>query len=100
MDIQEKLNEEDDDIFLFNISETSPGGIGVITEFVDTYSNDPRNFFRLIESSLKENEFELSDIQLQRILKILSNEETTLASNVYDFRNSNQFSRNQKHLKE
>ena len=51
------------------MSETSPGGIGLVDEFISKYSEDPRKFFRLIESELKENEFELTDTQLQSILK-------------------------------
>ena len=51
LDIYKTGSKDDEDSFTFNISEVSPGGIGIIDEFITNYSEDPRNFFFFINSN-------------------------------------------------
>jgi len=56
----------------FIISEISPGGLGIIENFINLYSEDPRSFFSSIHSFFFENDSELNDFQLRKVLKELS----------------------------
>jgi hypothetical protein len=53
------------------ITETSPGGSGLIEEFLESYSRDPRRFFSLVRTALEQSEFELTDHQLELVLEHL-----------------------------
>ena len=86
IDIHKSKDSKEDEFSIY-ICETSPGGIGVIDAFVEIYSQDPRNFFRLMRSSLNENELELNDQQLQKILKLLCSD-NIIKDKVYNFRQS------------
>jgi hypothetical protein len=50
------------------ISETSPGGNGLIEAFTQSFNNEPGLFYKLLHSSLEANEFEVVDEQLTRYL--------------------------------
>ncbi|GAB6179923.1 hypothetical protein JCM14036_12420 [Desulfotomaculum defluvii] len=52
------------------ITETTSGGGGVIEEIFRRYSDDPRRFFRLVESVLGPSDFELVDSELTRLLNL------------------------------
>jgi hypothetical protein len=54
------------------ISETSPGGTGIVENLVARYAEDPRRFYALLTAALQPNEHELVDYQLVKILKGLS----------------------------
>jgi hypothetical protein len=43
------------------ITEKTPGGSGLIEEFLIKYSEDPRRFFSMVRASLEIGEFELID---------------------------------------
>jgi hypothetical protein len=58
--------ESDADIW---ISEVAPGGNGQIEEALQRYVEDPRRFYRLMTSALRENDFALGDFQLCRFLE-------------------------------
>ncbi len=49
-------------------SERSPGGNGLIEEFMRRYAEDPRRFFAVARANLGMSEFELIDHQLCRLL--------------------------------
>jgi DEAD/DEAH box helicase/Helicase conserved C-terminal domain len=51
------------------LCETVPGGGGVLQRVFARYAEDPRRFFRLIESALRPSDFELVDAELRRVLK-------------------------------
>jgi hypothetical protein len=51
------------------LSETTPGGGGVLERVFARYAEDPRRFFRLVESALRPSDFELVDSELSRILE-------------------------------
>lgn len=51
------------------ITETSIGGCGVIEEIMHRYHEDPRRFFRLVESALDPSELELINSELTRCLE-------------------------------
>lgn len=57
------------------ITENSPGGSGLIEEFLRSYSEDPRRFFSLVRTSLEMGEFELIDHQLKGLLRIMVDNE-------------------------
>ncbi|MEK9986333.1 MAG: hypothetical protein VW879_16470, partial [Opitutae bacterium] len=50
------------------ISEAVPGGYGQIEEVMRRYQDDPRRFFSLMTSALRDNDFTLTDYQLARFL--------------------------------
>ncbi len=52
-------------------SERSPGGNGLVEEFMRRYAEDPRRFFSLVRANLGMGEFELIDHQLCRIINLL-----------------------------
>ena len=45
----------------FIISEKTPGGIGVVDNFIKSYSRDPRKFYSLVENMFNQNDYELVD---------------------------------------
>lgn len=51
------------------ITETIPGGGGVLQRLLERYVEDPRRFFRLVDSALRPSDFELVDAELTRILE-------------------------------
>lgn len=57
------------------ITEETPGGGGLIEEVVLKYQEDPRRFFRLVESALGPSDYELIDSELSRILQLVSDEQ-------------------------
>ena len=52
------------------LSEPSIGGGGIVEEFTRRYSDDPRRFFRLVESALAPSDFEIVDTELMRVLDL------------------------------
>lgn len=54
------------------ITESSPGGSGLIEEFLRRYSEDPRRFFSLVRAALEMGEFEMTDHQLTELLDHLT----------------------------
>ena len=58
------------------ISELAPGGNGQIEEALRQYAEDPRRYFGLMTATLRDNEFALSDYQLQRFLKLVVEDAT------------------------
>ncbi len=56
------------------LSEPSIGGGGIVEEFAKRYADDPRRFFRLVESALAPSDFEVVDDELVRILEFALND--------------------------
>ncbi|MGG3471332.1 protein DpdJ [Neobacillus pocheonensis] len=56
------------------ITETTSGGSGIIEEIVKKYHDDPKRFFRLVESALDPSDAELIDSELTRCLKIMDSQ--------------------------
>ena len=54
------------------ITEKSPGGSGLIEEFMRCYAEDPRRFFSTVRASLDMGEFELIDHQLSKFLQLMN----------------------------
>lgn len=52
------------------ISETVPGGAGILEQFVRDYSLDPRRFWRIAAGILRSTDAEEIDTQLQRVLTL------------------------------
>ncbi|PAX88411.1 DEAD/DEAH box helicase [Streptomyces albidoflavus] len=50
------------------LSETSIGGLGVIEQLSQHYAEDPRRFWRLVESALTPNDYEYVDSTVTRLL--------------------------------
>ena len=53
------------------ITEDIPGGGGILERLFDRYCEDPRRFFRLVESALQPSDAELVDGELTQILEWL-----------------------------
>ncbi len=53
------------------ITEKSPGGCGLIEEFMRSYAEDPRRFFAMVRSNLEMGEFEIIDHQMAKLLQML-----------------------------
>lgn len=58
------------------ITEKSPGGSGLIEEFMRSYAEDPRRFFSMVRAAMEMGEFELIDHQLIRLLNLLVEEDS------------------------
>ena len=56
------------------ITEKSPGGSGLIEEFMRSYAEDPRRFFSMVRATMEMGEFELIDHQLIQLLNLLVGE--------------------------
>lgn len=67
----------DPDVVEAWFSERSPGGSGLIEEFMRRYAEDPRRFFSLVRANLGMGEFELIDHQLCRLLGLLDADAVT-----------------------
>lgn len=70
---QEDLAPISEGILEIWITENSPGGSGLVEEFMRSYSADPRNFFSMISANLEMGEFEQIDSQLIKLLSLLTN---------------------------
>lgn len=60
-------------------TERSPGGNGLIEEFMGSYAKDPRRFFATVRANLGMGEFELIEHQINKLVTILADE--NLSSN-------------------
>jgi hypothetical protein len=56
------------------ITESGPGGNGLIEEFMRNYAGDPRRFFSMVRAALDVGEFEQIDRQTSKLLDILTAE--------------------------
>lgn len=54
----------------FWLSEATIGGGGAIEQFFQSYTSDPRRFFRLLESALGPSDFERVAAQMQRTVEL------------------------------
>lgn len=52
------------------ITEGTGGGAGVVEEVLRRYADDPRGFFRLVESALEPGDFEIVNNELTRLLNL------------------------------
>lgn len=70
------------------ISETGPGGTGLVELFLRAYAEDPRRFYALVSASLRPNEYEHIDHLLNRYLNLVagSNTEDSIIDGVLEFR--------------
>lgn len=56
-------------------TERSPGGNGLIEEFMRRYAEDPRRFFATVRANLGMGEFELIDHQLKQMVTALAEDD-------------------------
>jgi hypothetical protein len=70
------------------LSEPSIGGGGIVEEFARRYSDDPRRFFRLMESALAPSDFEIVDTELMRTLNLVTNDQQ-VSQSVAEVRSAN-----------
>lgn len=68
---EDVLPEEEVDAEIW-ISESSPGGIGLIETFLGAYAEDPRRFYQLMAAALRSNEHEIVDHQISQLLTKLA----------------------------
>lgn len=61
-------------------TERSPGGNGLIEEFMRRYAEDPRRFFATVRANLGMGEFELIDHQLKQMVTVLAEDDGSGAS--------------------
>jgi hypothetical protein len=62
------------------LSETSPGGFGLVEQLVRYYARDPRRFWGLVETALGPSEHEQVDAALTRLLQHLHEAPTGAAA--------------------
>ncbi len=80
----DKASEGEADIW---ISETTPGGGGVVERLLQVLAVEPRRFLNLVQAALDESDFEVSDRELKRILEWLTGgSESELVHQVDQFR--------------
>jgi hypothetical protein len=58
------------------LTETSPGGNGLLENVVRRYTDHPSRFLELVVSALGPNEYEIADQQLTQIVRSISGEAT------------------------
>ncbi|MFE9324120.1 protein DpdJ [Nocardia sp. NPDC052278] len=63
------------------LTETSSGGLGIITQFVQQYSADPRRFWGLVEAVLGRSDHEYVGDSITRLLEHAVNEPLSAAAN-------------------
>jgi hypothetical protein len=71
------------------ITEKSPGGNGLIEEFMRSYAEDPRRFFSMVRASMEMGEFELIDHQLFRLLNFLVKDDSDTKDIIREVRSTN-----------
>lgn len=74
-----KPGPDSDQIWL---TESSVGGAGFVEDFMREYQNDPRRFFRLVDSALAPSDLEAVSEDLRRLLAIVTsgtNDDLTIA---------------------
>jgi hypothetical protein len=62
------------------LSETSPGGFGLVEQLVQYYARDPRRFWGLVETTLGPSDHEQVDAMLTRLLQHLHEAPTGAAA--------------------
>ncbi|MET9218647.1 protein DpdJ [Streptomyces sp. NPDC003300] len=62
------------------LSETSIGGLGVIEQLSRYYAEDPRRFWRLVETALTPNDYEYVDTTITRLLRHVTTAPTGTAA--------------------
>jgi hypothetical protein len=72
------------------LTESSPGGSGVIEEILQRYAADPAGFFRLVESALEPSDFEIVDSELTRLLS-LTNSDASVQDALTEVRNAESY---------
>ncbi|CAE6858514.1 protein DpdJ [Paraburkholderia domus] len=70
--LSDQLAGFDPDMVEAWFSERSPGGNGLIEEFMRRYAEDPRRFFATVRANLEMGEFELIDHQLKQVVSVLA----------------------------
>jgi len=98
LDLVPTIKSENQDLEIINrnfiISEKTPGGIGVVDNFIKLYSRDPRKFFSLIENMFVQNDYELVDYQLKEFLdKTNDSQNEEMKQLIYEFRNENTYNK-------
>lgn len=68
------------------ITEKTPGGSGLIEEFLKKYGDDPRKFFSLLKVSLETGEFEQIDHQLRVFIEKLNIPDSAISQSVQNVR--------------
>lgn len=71
------------------ITEKSPGGSGLIEEFMRSYAEDPRRFFSMVRAAMEMGEFELIDHQLIQLLNLLVGDDSITKDVIRRVRASN-----------
>jgi DEAD/DEAH box helicase/Helicase conserved C-terminal domain len=69
------------------ITEITLGGAGVLEEVARRYAEDPRRFFRLVESALGPSDYQVVDTELTRVLAMVA-EDSLLAASLQNVRNA------------
>lgn len=74
--VHEHIDPREDRLVEIWITEKSPGGSGLIEEFMCSYAEDPRRFFSMVRATLEMGEFELIDHQLVKLMALLVDNDT------------------------
>ena len=72
------------------VTETTPGGNGLIEQALTEIAKAPERFFRLLESNIRPTEHETIDLQLRRLIEEIGGEtqDKTLQELIYTVRNA------------
>lgn len=69
------------------ISETIEGGSGIVEEIANGYQQDPRRFFRLVESALTPSDAEIVHSELSRVIELIQ-DDAIFRETIERFRNA------------
>lgn len=82
------------------LTEKTPGGSGLIEDFMRHYAEDPRRFFAVVRANLEMSEFELIDYQLNGLVRLLtSGRSTDVTECVEQFRSAQRQKDMDRHLR-
>lgn len=87
LDLEDGINNDHEEDF-FYITESSPGSMGIIERFIETYNQDPYQFYRMLISIVSPEDEELVNTELSWLLQHAIYEENTVSLNFAAYRNS------------
>ncbi|AOS46095.1 putative ATP-dependent helicase Lhr [Lacunisphaera limnophila] len=68
------LETDREDLATIWVTEDAPGGGGVVERLLPALAESPRRFLDLLHAALGESDFEITDSELQRILRLAASE--------------------------
>lgn len=98
--VADVLTQADSETFKIVISETSSGGLGILSDLQVEYLQAPQRFWQIVESSFAESEYEVVDRQMRQVLSSLTADSDQLEASVASYRSARGAELQEKALRE